>query len=54
LATQKVAAPRPIFPLLEGADGGKAGTQQAAEKPRAPSPLEALFGDLEPKPPEEG
>src|SRR5208283_957370 len=26
LATQKVAAPRPIFPLLEGADGGKAGT----------------------------
>ncbi len=52
LAAQKVAAPRPIFPLLEG-DGGKGGAQQAAEKPRAPSALEALFGDLEPKPPEE-
>ncbi len=54
LATQKVAAPRPIFPLLEGGDGGKGGAQQAAEKPRAPSALEALFSDLEPKPPEEG
>ena len=50
--TQKVAAPRPVFPLLEG-DVGKAGTPEAPQKPRAPSALEALFGDIEPKPPEE-
>jgi DNA-directed RNA polymerase subunit beta' len=54
LAAQKVAAPRPVFPLLEGGDGGKTGAQQAAEKPRTPSALEALFGDMEPKPPQEG
>ena len=55
LAAQKVAAPRPIFPLLEGGDGGKSGVEKAAETPRAPSALEALFGDLEPPtPPEEG
>lgn len=48
LATQKVAAPRPAFPLLEGEDGGGAET-----KPKTPSPLEALFSDTEPNPPSE-
>jgi hypothetical protein len=54
LAAQKVAAPKPIFPLMEGADAGKPTGQPAADKPRTPSPLEALFGDIEPSPPDEG